>query len=442
MRHAISRNLLLSGAVVAAVLACRSRGAREPSAAPGGASDASVPPAAGQPSPEPRTRVSEALDTTGCSFVARQLHPQPRELVDEFLRRDADGEFVSPGDWYFSALMCGGRGGTDRATLITSYRLDSLRVGPDTAIYRVRYAVQGSLDQDANGFFSPYANFFNDFGGGQTLNQAIRPYPQYFGMVDNFDLSGVDHYNALQTQIQKRFSGGVSFLVAYTLSKTMSNADSGFSTFDENPVNKFNKKQLWSIAGDDRTHVLNISGIYELPIGPGKQLLGHSSGPLAKNLLSGWQFSGVFQYASNTPMRIGANGSPLRTGNIANVVSGQPLSVDYNNYYKGLPVFNIGAFSSPGRFAVGDAPRRIDGFRGAFTGNENLALAKHFYFSERVSAELRMEFYNVLNRMQICNPDSRGANNVDSANFGIINGGSVCQNNSPRQGQAFFKVSF
>src|SRR2546425_12530604 len=153
MRHAISRNLLLSGAVVAAVLACRSRGAREPSAAPGGASDASVPPAAGQHSPEQRTRVSEALDTMGCSFVARQLHPQPRELVDEFLRRDADGEFVSPGDWYFSALMCGGRGGTDRATLITSYRLDSLRVGPDTAIYRVRYAVQGSLDQDANGFF-------------------------------------------------------------------------------------------------------------------------------------------------------------------------------------------------------------------------------------------------------------------------------------------------
>jgi len=40
----------------------------------------------------------------------------------------------------------------------------------------------------------------------------------------------------------------------------MSNADSGFSTFDETPVNKFNKKQLWSIAGDDRKHVLNISG--------------------------------------------------------------------------------------------------------------------------------------------------------------------------------------
>jgi len=291
--------------------------------------------------------------------------------------------------------------------------------------------------KDATGFFSPYANFLNDFGAGQTLNQAIRPFPQYFGMVDNFDLSGVDHYNSVQAEVQKRFTSGVSFLVAYTLSKTMSNADSGFSTFDETPVDKFNKKQLWAIAGDDREHVLNVSGLYELPLGPGKRFL-NRGGMLAKNLLNGWQFGGVFQYSSGTPLRIGANGSPLRTGNIANLVAGQSLTVDYNNYYKGLPVFNTGAFSSPGRFAVGDAPRRIEGLRTSFNANENINLAKHFYFSERVGAELRMEFFNILNRMQICDPET----NVDNANFGRINGGSVCQKNSPRTGQAFFKVSF
>ena len=291
--------------------------------------------------------------------------------------------------------------------------------------------------KDATGFFSPYANFLNDFGAGQTLNQAIRPFPQYFGMVDNFDLSGVDHYNSVQAEVQKRFTSGVSFLVAYTLSKTMSNADSGFSTFDETPVDKFNKKQLWAIAGDDREHVLNVSGLYELPLGPGKRFL-NRGGMLAKNLLNGWQFGGVFQYSSGTPLRIGANGSPLRTGNIANLVAGQSLTVDYNNYYKGLPVFNTAAFSSPGRFAVGDAPRRIEGLRTSFNANENINLAKHFYFSERVGAELRMEFFNILNRMQICDPET----NVDNANFGRINGGSVCQKNSPRTGQAFFKVSF
>ena len=294
--------------------------------------------------------------------------------------------------------------------------------------------------KDASGFFSPYANFVNDVGSGQLLNQAIRPYPQFFGMVNNFDLSGVDHYNALQAQVQKRFTSGLSFLVAYTLSKTMSNADSGFSTFNGLPVDKFNKAQLWAIASDDRTHVMNISAVYELPIGPGKRLL-NKGGLVAKNLLGGWQVSGVLQYASGTPLNISANGSPLRTGNIANV-TGQAINVNYDNYYKGLPVFNIAAFSSPGNFAVGNAPRNIDGLRRPFKSNENLALAKHFYFGERVTAELRMEFSNILNRMRMCNPDSNGANNVDSANFGIINGGQVCQDNKPRQGQAFFKVSF
>jgi hypothetical protein len=92
---------------------------------------------------------------------------------------------------------------------------------------------------------------------------------------------------------------------------------------------------------------------------------------------------------------------------------------------------------------LGNAPRNIAGLRRPFNSNENLALAKHFYFGERVTAELRMEFSNIFNRMQICNPDFNGANNVDdSANFGIINGGQVCQGNSPRQGQAFFKVNF
>ena len=294
---------------------------------------------------------------------------------------------------------------------------------------------------DASGFFSPYANFLNDVGPTQTLNQAIRPFPQFFGMVDNFDLSGVDHYNALQAQLQKRFSGGLSFLVAYTVSKTMSNTDSGFSTFNGLPIDKFNKKQNWSIAGDDQTHILNVSGVYELPIGPGKRLLNHG-GLVAKNLLSGWQVSGVLQYASGTPLQIVANGSPLRTGNFANLVPGQAFDVNYNNYYKGLPVFNLAAFSSPGNFALGNAPRRIEGLRRPFNSNENLALAKHFYFGERVSAELRMEFANILNRFQVCNPDSNGANNVNDANFGIINGGSVCQGNLPRTGQAFFKVSF
>jgi hypothetical protein len=55
-----------------------------------------------------------------------------------------------------------------------------------------------------------------------------------------------------------------------------------------------------------------------------------------------------------------------------------------------------------GRFAVGDAARNESSLRNPFASNENLALAKKFFFGEKATGELRMEYFNVLNRMQIC----------------------------------------
>src|SRR5437899_10939199 len=93
------------------------------------------------------------------------------------------------------------------------------------------------------------------------------------GLMNQFDTNGTAFYNALQIQAQKRFSTGLSFLVSYTLSKTMSNTDTGFSTFNFGSENKFNQKSEWSIAGNDQTHILNISVVYEFPIGPGKKFI-------------------------------------------------------------------------------------------------------------------------------------------------------------------------
>jgi len=301
-------------------------------------------------------------------------------------------------------------------------------------------------------FFTPYTNFFCDYGSGAGLSQALLPYPQFNpsescgGICNNFDTNGTAFYNALQVQTQKRFSGGLSFLVAYTLSKTMSNTDTGFSTFNFGSENKFNQKSEYSIAGNDQKHLLNISGVYELPIGPRKKFL-NKGGLLAKNVLGGWQVSGVFQYASGTPLTIYSNNNdPFQNGfNRANFNPGLSLTVNYNNYYKGLPVFTQTAFSDPG-FAQGNEPRVLSQLRNPFNANENIGLAKHFFFGERVTAELRIEFFNVLNRMQICGPDT--SFNDGLLKFGRVNpdgsggNGNGCQGNTPRQGQGFFKISF
>ena len=310
--------------------------------------------------------------------------------------------------------------------------------------------------------FSPYLNFECDWGDSAGLPQALLPYPAFKasesagGVSNQFNMAGSAFYNAMQLQAQKRWSNGLTFLVNYTLSRLLSNTDSGFSSFNYGALNGFNQKQMWTVASVDQTHVINIAGVYELPIGPGKRFLNHG-GLLAKNLLNGWQLSGVFSYASGLPVNasgagsqdaglaVTANTDPFLNGfNFANYNPSVPLNVNWNNYYKGLPVFNTAAFSDPG-FTGGNEPRLISAFRMPWTQNENVAVAKHFYMGERVSMEVRMEFYNILNRMQICGPDL----GVDDGpnNFGFIspNGTGVstaCQANTPRQGEVFLKLKF
>lgn len=312
----------------------------------------------------------------------------------------------------------------------------------------------------ANGFgqcagvYMPYCNFGTDFpsSGSGNLQRALLPYPQFNSIFNNFETSGSSLYNSLQTQVQKRFNNGVTFLVNYTLSRMMSNTNSGFTSFASTALNKFNQKAEWTIDNNDQTHVVNISGVYELPFGPGKPFLNHG-GTMAKNLVGGWQISGILTYSSGTlagPNAITANGDPLGAGagNRTDIVPGTPLRVNWDNYHRGLPVFNVAAFSDPGQWTLGDSPRVIGALRNPRNENENIALGKHFYFGERVSAEIRMEFFNIFNRAQICgfgNTDTNVSDGAGSFGYDSIQSPGVpapCQGNTPRHGQAFFKITF
>ncbi len=293
----------------------------------------------------------------------------------------------------------------------------------------------------SGGYYTPYANFINDYGNAKQLGQALRPLPQYQTVVNNFENEGTTEYNALQFQAQKRFSNGLTYLVSYTLAKTMSNTDSGFGTFNAGSLNTYNQQADWAIASNDQTHQINISGVYELPIGPGKPLL-HDTGTVNRLVTGGWQLSGTFQYGSGTPFTIAGPGCPLQGFyycNRANVVPGQRFNLDYNNYYKHLPVVNTNAFSNPGPWTLGNAARNISTLRGTWGQNENVALAKHLNFTERFSGEVRMEYYDILNRMQVCGGFD---NSITSGTFGLDSPGGKCQGNTPRQGQATFKLQF
>src|SRR5207245_5763586 len=131
----------------------------------------------------------------------------------------------------------------------------------------------------AAGVKLPYAGFTGN------INQALRPFPQYgnFNQEDNSftpDRTGNSTYHAMQLQVDKRFAQGLSFLVSYTVSKNITDADSagpGVSGFiGTNSFigqNSYDRKAEKAVSQLDTPQSLVASFFYELPVGHGKRSL-------------------------------------------------------------------------------------------------------------------------------------------------------------------------
>ena len=247
-------------------------------------------------------------------------------------------------------------------------------------------------------------------------------------------MTGSSLYNALQIQVEKRYTNGLSFLVSYNLSKMMSNTNSGFTSFASTALNKTNQAAEWSIDNNDQPEMVNIAATYELPFGKGRAFM--NRGGIVNAVLGGWQISPLLSYASGTPLTVNVAGAPLGTGgNRPNVVPGVQQQFSYQNVYLGLPVLNRAAYQDPGPWAIGNEKRVNAAIRNPFQYNENLALAKYFPVGEKVRFKLEIEYFNVLNRVVFCGPDT----NLEDANFGKV---IRSQCNAPRQGQGHLAITF
>src|SRR5271166_511402 len=163
----------------------------------------------------------------------------------------------------------------------------------------------------AAGLSLPYAGFTGN------INQLLRPFPQYgnFNQEDNSftpDRTGNSTYNAMQLQLNKRFSQGLSFLVSYTVSKNITDADSagpGVSGFiGTNSFigeNSYNRKAEKAVSQLDTPQSLVMSFFYELPVGQGKQFL--NGGGAKDRIVSGWYVSTILTYHSGTPTEVYGN---------------------------------------------------------------------------------------------------------------------------------------
>jgi carboxypeptidase family protein len=267
----------------------------------------------------------------------------------------------------------------------------------------------------AAGVKLPYPTFTGN------INQALRPFPQYgdFNQEDNSftpDRTGDSTYHAMQLGVEKRFAKGLSFLVSYTVSKNLTDADSagpGVSGFiGTNSFigqNSFNRGSEKAVSQLDTPQVLVASFFYELPAGHGKRYL--NQGGVVDRVAGGWYVAGVASYKSGTPTTVygpcgGTAGDVLFAGchftGIArvNVVPGISQTNKSSNFNTAsTPFWNPNAFTVPAPFTFGNEPRSLSGARTFGGRNEDFTLGKKTrFFGENAAIDFRAEFFNIFNR--------------------------------------------
>jgi hypothetical protein len=321
----------------------------------------------------------------------------------------------------------------------------------------------------AAGVKLPYPGFTGE------INQALRPFPQYgdFNQEDNSftpDRTGNSTYNAMQMQLDKRFSQGLSFLVSYTVSKNLTDADSsgpgvsGFiGTNEFIGQNSYQRSAEKAVSELDVPQTLVASFFYELPVGHGKRYL--SEGGSMDRVVSGWYVSGIASYKSGTPTEVygpcgGTAGDILFAGchftgaARVNVIPGVSQTNKSNFNPMTTPFWNPAAFSQPAPFTFGNEPRSLSSARTFGSKDEDLSLGKKTrLFGEKATIDFRAEFFNLINRhiyqpsvgnpqinspfIPLGAPGCNGANQRFACGFGAITNAS-----GPRTIQFALKIAY
>jgi len=220
---------------------------------------------------------------------------------------------------------------------------------------------------------------------------------------------GLSSYNALQVDVNRRFSHGFQIRGAYTWSKSLDDGTAlnssvganapGFVMFPLNP------KLDWGPATTDARHIAVINSSYELPFGTGKKFLRGLRG-LPQKLAGGWTLSGVETLQSGFPFTPQLGFNPANNGDSRN-----PIRPSWNPAFSGKLVpgspnqyFDPNAFILPPAGTYGNTGRDV--LTGPGLATTDLSLAKNTAISEKVRAQFRAEFFNIFSRANFGTPNA------------------------------------
>jgi hypothetical protein len=271
-----------------------------------------------------------------------------------------------------------------------------------------------------------------------------RPFPQFTSFSEFERNDGKIWYNSLQVVAEKRMSGGLALAGTYTFSKMIE--QNGF-------LDDIAKTIQRSVYTTDRPHRLTVSGVYDLPIGQNKLLLGNVN-RFIDTIVGGWEMAGAYIFNSGRPWDL--PGGTFYVKNAKNpdmkldgrIIQGAiPCVSQMDNSGKvTMQSYSVAAGCTEPNFIVRPSftertiPFRDSHIRRPHFHQFDMNLAKNNRITENIKLQLRVELYNVFNSPMY---DERNyGNDPNNSNFGQINKDVTRQSNFPRFIQLAAKIVF
>jgi hypothetical protein len=227
-------------------------------------------------------------------------------------------------------------------------------------------------------------------------NNALgpRPFPNAGPQIQWREQKASSHYKGMDLAVEKRFSRGYSFGLAYTLSECRDNSAEHLTT-GGSPSRSQNARDLdaWEgPCGYDNRHRFSGNFVFELPFAKG------STGA-TKAVFGDWLLSGIYAARSGRPFTVtqgNNNVGPYHTGLPNRIGDGEgPQTVDQ--------WFDKTAFQAVPSGVFGNAGRNI--LRGPSWQELDLSLQKRLS-AGRASLILRWDVFNVFNTVNFGLPNS------------------------------------
>ena len=227
------------------------------------------------------------------------------------------------------------------------------------------------------------------------------PFPN-FGNILQLNTIGTSNYNSLQTILRIRGWRGLNTTFGYTWAHALDET----SFYREFVVdNTYNRKTDYGNGDYDTRHLFTISGTYDVPKAP------WASSGWSKRAFNDWQISTLMNFHTGQPYDgflsyLSLVGKPF--------ASGRGVSIDHK-FTPGVGTLwiNPTAFCDPNAInpATGLPDPQCPGgpfgnvsrnkYYGPGYGDVDLSFIKNIPITERVKLQLRADFFNLVNRINL-----------------------------------------